>query len=267
MRRYETLPHDSSEAHKLEHHLQRLGGWTLDTRLAELAERLEVPELARPAGSLSGGERRRAARARALIGQPELLILDEPTNDLDLATLRVLEEALAAFPGCVLLVSHDRYFLNRVCTGILAFESGGRLFFQEGDYDYYREKRETAWRAAATAALAVAPASVPRPVPKPAARTLKWKEQKEIEGMEAAIEAAEAETARLESLFSAPDFYARHGARAKELTAALAAVRTRVAILYARWQELEAIKAGGPPGAARKTETVRPLCHEDGRGR
>ena len=68
-------------------------------------------------------------------------ILDEPTNDLDLATLRILEEALIAFDGCVIVVSHDRYFLNRVCSGILAFEGNGEIYFSEGDYDYYIEKQ------------------------------------------------------------------------------------------------------------------------------
>src|SRR5256714_8270425 len=68
-------------------------------------------------------------------------MLDEPTNDLDLGTLRLLEEALVAFGGCVIVVSHDRYFLNRVCTSILAFEGEGRVAYSVGNYDYYLEKR------------------------------------------------------------------------------------------------------------------------------
>src|SRR5204863_5568626 len=70
-----------------------------------------------------------------------VLMLDEPTNDLDLGTLRLLEEALVAFGGCVIVVSHDRYFLNRVCTSILAFEGEGRVVHHVGNYDYYLEKR------------------------------------------------------------------------------------------------------------------------------
>ena len=91
---------------------------------------------------LSGGERSRLLLARILKSGGNFLILDEPTNDLDLPTLRVLEEALIAFPGVVVVVSHDRYFLNRVCTDILAFEGDGRIAHSVGDYDYYLEKRK-----------------------------------------------------------------------------------------------------------------------------
>jgi len=91
---------------------------------------------------LSGGERSRLLLARILKSGGNFLILDEPTNDLDLPTLRVLEEALIAFPGMVLVVSHDRYFLNRVCTDILAFEGDGKIHHSVGDYDYYLEKKK-----------------------------------------------------------------------------------------------------------------------------
>src|SRR5271169_4574603 len=91
---------------------------------------------------LSGGERSRLLLARILKSGGNFLILDEPTNDLDLPTLRVLEEALIAFPGVVLVVSHDRYFLNRVCTDILAFEGDGKIHHSVGDYDYYLEKKQ-----------------------------------------------------------------------------------------------------------------------------
>ena len=90
--------------------------------------------------SLSGGEKSRLLLARILKHGGNFLIMDEPTNDLDLPTLRLLEEALLAFSGCVLVVSHDRYFLNRVCTGIIAFEGDGLVTYNEGDYEYYREK-------------------------------------------------------------------------------------------------------------------------------
>src|SRR6267154_22396 len=97
---------------------------------------------------LSGGERSRLLLARILKSGGNFLILDEPTNDLDLPTLRVLEEALIAFPGVVCVVSHDRYFLNRVCTDILAFEGDGKIHHSVGDYDYYLEKARR--RTAAT---------------------------------------------------------------------------------------------------------------------
>src|SRR5690242_7891113 len=90
---------------------------------------------------LSGGERSRLLLAKILKRGGNVLMLDEPTNDLDLGTLRLLEEALVAFGGCVIVVSHDRYFLNRVCTSILAFEGEGRVTYSVGNYDYYLEKR------------------------------------------------------------------------------------------------------------------------------
>src|SRR5437764_2381421 len=90
---------------------------------------------------LSGGERSRVLLAKILKRGGNVLMLDEPTNDLDLGTLRLLEEALVAFGGCVIVVSHDRYFLNRVCTSILAFEGDGRVAYSVGNYDYYLERR------------------------------------------------------------------------------------------------------------------------------
>ena len=92
-------------------------------------------------GQLSGGERNRLVLAKNLKVGGNFLILDEPTNDLDLPTLRILEEALIGFGGCVVIVSHDRYFLDRVCSHILAFEGDGETFFQPGGWTYYAQKR------------------------------------------------------------------------------------------------------------------------------
>ena len=100
---------------------------------------------------ISGGERSRLLLARILKSGGNFLILDEPTNDLDLPTLRVLEEALIAFPGVMCVVSHDRYFLNRVCTDILAFEGDGKIHHSVGDYDYYLEKKQTSGRSGGSA--------------------------------------------------------------------------------------------------------------------
>jgi ATP-binding cassette subfamily F protein uup len=187
---------------------------------------------------LSGGERNRLLLAKQLKNGGNFLILDEPTNDLDLATLRILEEALTLFDGCVLVVSHDRYFLNRVCTGILAFENDN-LTYQPGDYDYYRQKRQERENAAQAA-------TAPKPKaakPKSTTRKLKWKEQRELEGMEESIATAEAEVERLEALFLEPDFYEKHGAEMPELTAELEDARTNVEQLYARWEELETMNS------------------------
>jgi ATP-binding cassette subfamily F protein uup len=189
---------------------------------------------------LSGGERSRLLLARILKNGGNFLILDEPTNDLDLPTLRVLEEALIAFQGVVVVVSHDRYFLNRVCTAIFAFEGNARVAYSEGNYDYYLEKK---------ARSQVAPSTFDRSTPKPAAikadkpRKLTYKEQRELEGIEPTIHEAEKTVADIEALFLEPDFHRKHGPRTTEIQAELAAAKDKVTALYARWEELEAIRA------------------------
>jgi ATP-binding cassette subfamily F protein uup len=192
---------------------------------------------------LSGGERSRVMLAKILRRGGNLLILDEPTNDLDLATLRVLEEALATFGGSVLAVSHDRYFLNRICTGILAFEGEGRVRYCPGNYDYYLEMRSREAADAAPAKVGSPKPQAPPPAP-PKARKLKWKEEQELQTIEQAILAAESEVTRLDAIFADPAFYQNHGSDWQKLQASLDAARKKVATLYARWAELEGIKAG-----------------------
>ncbi len=192
---------------------------------------------------LSGGERSRLLLARILKSGGNFLILDEPTNDLDLPTLRVLEEALIAFPGVTCVVSHDRYFLNRVCTDILAFEGDCKIHHSVGDYDYYLEKKN---RRAALALKAeedkkVVPAA---PVTKTnKSRKMSFKETRELEGIEAQIHAVEADAARIEGLFADPEFFRKNAAKVNDLTHELDAAKENVAKLYKRWEELEAIKA------------------------
>lgn len=188
---------------------------------------------------LSGGERSRLLLATILKRGGNFIILDEPTNDLDLATLRVLEEALVSFPGIVMAVSHDRYFLNRVCTGILAFEGNGRVDFSEGNYDYYLEKK--ARLAAPPSKSATTKAAVPANKPKDKTRKLSWKEAKELEGMEERILKLEQEVERIEEIFSSPSFHQEHGEKASELNAAMETAKAETERLYARWEELEAI--------------------------
>ncbi len=197
---------------------------------------------------LSGGERSRLLLARILKNGGNFLILDEPTNDLDLPTLRVLEEALLAFPGVVLVVSHDRYFLNRVCTSIMAFEGEGRVEHSVGDYDYYVEKKQRA-AAAENRAAASASAKSAAPSREPAksatkARKLSFKEQRELDGMEAVILTTEEEIARIEDLFAKPDFHREHGDEILPLTTKLAAARAELVRLFARWEELEKARQG-----------------------
>jgi ABC transport system ATP-binding/permease protein len=191
---------------------------------------------------LSGGERNRVVLAKTLKQGGNVLILDEPTNDLDLGTLRLLEEALIDFSGTVIVVSHDRYFLNRVATAILAFEGDANVRYAVGNYDYYLEKR--AEEQAILRAKVAAPSPNAKPVA-PAAnrpRKLKWKEERELETIEAAILEAEDKVADLEKTFADPDFYKKHGKNSAALETDLKTARERVTELYHRWEELERIK-------------------------
>ena len=155
--------------------------------------------------SLSGGEKSRLLLARILKHGGNFLIMDEPTNDLDLPTLRLLEEALLAFSGCVLVVSHDRYFLNRVCTGIIAFEGNGQVVYNEGDYEYYREKlAERTTRRAKRPGSTQATKTKARQALDAKPRKLTWKEKNELEGIETVILNAEGEVSRIEGLFANP---------------------------------------------------------------
>ena len=199
---------------------------------------------------LSGGERSRLLLARILKSGGNFLILDEPTNDLDLPTLRVLEEALVAFTGVTLVVSHDRYFLNRVCTDILAFEGDGQIHHSVGDYDYYLEKKKKALVAATRQSAAILStnkeaeksAALSRDAATKTTRKLSFKETRELEGMEAQIHALEAEVTRIEGLFADPEFFRKHAASVNQLTAELDAAKAKVPQLYARWEALEALR-------------------------
>jgi ATP-binding cassette subfamily F protein uup len=191
---------------------------------------------------LSGGERSRVILAKILKRGGNVIILDEPTNDLDLATLRLLEEALVLFTGSILVVSHDRWFLNRICTHILAFQGDGRTLFDAGDYDTYLAKwagRPPAKEAPKAVAAAAAPAPVAR---KEKARRLTWKEGKELESIEATIQTAEAEVARLEAIFVDPEFHLKYAKDALAFQTQLQTAKDRVTALYGRWEELEALK-------------------------
>jgi ATP-binding cassette subfamily F protein uup len=198
-------------------------------------------------GNLSGGEKNRVLLAKILRRGGNFLVLDEPTNDLDLQTLRVLEEALVNFGGTALVVSHDRWFLDRVCDRVIVFEGNGRVSVNEGNYSYYLEKRRASEAAAAAAAKAK-PAKTARPADnapekpdKP--RKLKWKEERELEAMEETILAAESAVAELEEKLNDPSFYIANAAEAPAMIEDLERQKAAVAALYSRWEELEAIRA------------------------
>lgn len=195
-------------------------------------------------GRLSGGERNRLQLARLLRDGGNVILLDEPTNDLDLMTLRVLEEALAAFGGVVLLVSHDRYLLNRVATAILAFEEDGRITLYEGDYDFYAERRaeERALQASPPGPAARAEAPPPKERQKPPARRrLTIPERRELENMEGAILEAERQVADLAARLEDPAIYQERPLEIPKLVSSLEQAQGRVDALYARWAELAAL--------------------------
>jgi ATP-binding cassette subfamily F protein uup len=194
-----------------------------------------------PVDHLSGGERARLMLAKVLRRGGNVLVLDEPTNDLDLPSLRMLEEALTDFDGSVLVVSHDRYFLDRICDQIVAFEDDG-VFVQPGNYSYYLEKRqerEQSGQLASDAEAKVLSRGPEAAASKPdRARKLSFKEQRELAGMEAAILAAESRVAELEATLHDPGFYATRAKEGPALVAELEATKAEVARLYARWEEL-----------------------------
>jgi ATP-binding cassette subfamily F protein uup len=191
-------------------------------------------------GRLSGGEKSRLTLAKILCAGGNFLMLDEPTNDLDLPTLRILEEALVAFEGCVMVVSHDRYFLNRVCNGILALEGNGEIYYSEGGYDYYiekKKKREAEKEDLKTKEKKTLVTNEGRNKSKP--KKLSYKDALELEQIEEKIIVAESEVERVEKIFTSPDFFEKYAERTNELTQQLEEAKAEVRKLYDRWDELE----------------------------
>ena len=192
---------------------------------------------------LSGGEQSRVLLAKILRRGGNFLILDEPTNDLDLQTMRVLEEAILAFKGCVLVVSHDRYFLDRVCDRMIAFEGAGRVSLCAGNYSYYQEKR--AAMAAAELAMINAPAKKAKPVAAPApekARKMSNREQRELADLEPLIAKVEGEIATMEAEMNDPVFYAKLGTGVNDYLKQIEAKKAALDGHFSRWAELEELK-------------------------
>jgi ABC transport system ATP-binding/permease protein len=211
-----------------------------------LADFLFPPERARsPVKALSGGERNRLLLARLLTRPANVLVLDEPTNDLDLETLELLEAQLAEWTGTVLLVSHDRVFLDHVVTSTLVFEGDGRVQEYVGGYEDWVRQRPAA--APATPAEA-SPTEVPRPAARSgsagqasaAPKKLSFKEQREFDELPSRIEQLEAEQRDLEARVAGPAFYREPKEAIAAALARLEALQALLAAAYVRWDELDA---------------------------
>ena len=211
--------------------------------ISYLQDFLFSPERARtPVKALSGGESNRVLLARLFSQPANLLVLDEPTNDLDMETLELLEEILLSYEGTLLLVSHDRRFLDNVVTSTLAFEGEGRVAEYVGGYqDWLRQRPKPL------------PTERAEPAAKPAAKKaekarasakLSYKLQRELDALPAQLEAAEARLAELQEETSAPDFYSRDHEQVAARLQALQEQEALVEQLMERWVELEELQAG-----------------------
>lgn len=184
---------------------------------------------------LSGGERNRVLLAKLLLQKGNVLALDEPTNDLDLPTLRALEEALCAFEGVVLVVSHDRYFLDRVCTRVLYLDGSGKARFHEGDIEILLDELR------ADAEPEVRAPAVSKTRPSEGERKQRRKAENELKKLPGRIEELEAERASLDERMGDASLYtnADGKTRAAEMATRRDAISIELETLYARWQELD----------------------------
>jgi ATP-binding cassette subfamily F protein uup len=188
-----------------------------------------------PVRILSGGERNRLLLARLFTREANVLVLDEPTNDLDLETLDLLEELLAEFKGTLFLVSHDRAFLNRVVTSTIVFEGDGRIREYIGGYDDWLRQRP---QPESDLKSKTRPKEKTR---QERARKLTFKEKKEVAELPLQIEALETEVAELHAKMANPDFYRTSGTQVAATTARLETIEAELTETYARWEELETL--------------------------
>jgi ATP-binding cassette subfamily F protein uup len=207
-----------------------------------LKEFLFDPALAdAPIGSLSGGERSRLLLAREFAREANLLVLDEPTNDLDLETLDLLQEVIADYEGTVLIVSHDRDFLDRTVTITLGLDGSGKVDVIAGGYEDWVRKRYEAVRApakAGTQTRAALKEEKSGPLPSQGNRKLSYKDQRDYDRLPAEIERLEAEVDADEAALSDPDLYTRDPDRFTELTERIARNRAEIEAAELRWLEV-----------------------------
>ena len=205
------------------------------------------PEQARtPIGVLSGGERARLTLARAFGRPSNLLVLDEPTNDVDLETLDLLQERLAEYPGTVLLVSHDRDFLDRVVTSVIATEGNGRWIEYAGGYTDMLSQREAVGRGAPLATASETkrrrPVTEVRAQPAARPRRMSFNDRRALETLPARIAALQIQIAGLNAILADPDLYARDPGRFGATTQALAVARDELAAAEEQWLILEMLR-------------------------
>jgi ATP-binding cassette subfamily F protein uup len=206
---------------------------------------LFTPERARtPVRFLSGGERNRVLLARLFAKPANVIVLDEPTNDLDTETLELLEQRLVHFQGTVLLVSHDRDFLNNVVTSTIVFEETGVRQYVGGYDDWLRQREEslvgaTSSRRQARPGPRDTEAKPSRPPAKPSRRRLTYREQQELEQLPTAIEQREAEISALHQAMARPEFYQQPGEVIAGQQNRLRSLESELAAAYQRWEGLE----------------------------
>ena len=206
-----------------------------------LEDFLFAPERARsPVSSLSGGERNRLLLARLFAKPANVLVLDEPTNDLDIETLELLEELLQTYEGTLFLVSHDRTFLDNVVTQTIAAEGeGGWKEYAGGYSDWAGYQASLAKEAASKAKAEARPVAKPAEAPKAKADKLSWKEQRELEALPGKIAALEGEQAELTKLLEDPTIYQRDAPAAQKAAERLAAIDDELMQCLERWEALE----------------------------
>jgi len=200
----------------------------------------DTRQLDSPVKSLSGGERNRLLLARLFARPSNMMILDEPTNDLDMDTLDLLEDVLGDYQGTLLLVSHDRDFLDRLVTSTIAVEGDGTVMEYAGGYsDYLVQRAPTA--KAAPAAAKPKPAEAAPAAPKPRGK-LSYKDQRELDELPGRMDKLGAEIAKLETAMADPDLFTRDPAKFQKTSDALHAKQTELAAAEERWLELEALR-------------------------